>query len=393
MYAYIDETGNTGENLFDSQQPVFMSASLITKTNFDILYKNKIKKLAKQNGAETIHANRLGMAKINLIAEDLLKALKASDARFYIARAEKITIVLTKLVDTIFGSGENLAVPWHVYTHKFLRLLLVMKMSYIVNIDILSEFWKCLMEKNKEKSYEQFIYVLSLIAPRVRKIPDKRSRTIITEAIDWAIKNSEEIIIHSHGSIERNGHLPNIAVFPELLGGIEKQSQSWNKPVIEIKHDQQSQFGRTLELWHDLFSNAGTNPAYNPGGEQYIFRRVFGSKFIMSSSEKSPGIQTVDVILWLLKRIDDGKPLTEESIKLMRYVLRMTGSYELSMESIIKSLTILESQIMNAPISAEQLERGQEICRKIEEGRQHNMRQYVEEKLLATTAKMEALLE
>jgi hypothetical protein len=35
LYAYIDETGNTGHNLFDEAQPDFFTAALITKGNFD----------------------------------------------------------------------------------------------------------------------------------------------------------------------------------------------------------------------------------------------------------------------------------------------------------------------------------------------------------------------
>src|SRR5688500_6555361 len=115
MYAYIDETGNTGNNLFDSEQPIFMSAALITKTNFDAIHHRKIRKISRNTGNDIIHANKLGTIKINIIAEDILKILKMADARFYMAKVDKITLALTKLIDTIFDSGENLAVPWHVY--------------------------------------------------------------------------------------------------------------------------------------------------------------------------------------------------------------------------------------------------------------------------------------
>jgi hypothetical protein len=39
MFAFVDETGNTGENLFDEKQPLFITAALITKSDFDILHK------------------------------------------------------------------------------------------------------------------------------------------------------------------------------------------------------------------------------------------------------------------------------------------------------------------------------------------------------------------
>ena len=89
MYAYIDETGNTGNNLFDLQQPVFMSGALITKTNFDILYAKIVKELAKYSETGILHANELGLDRIDLIVNDFIKILKKSDARIYIARADK----------------------------------------------------------------------------------------------------------------------------------------------------------------------------------------------------------------------------------------------------------------------------------------------------------------
>jgi hypothetical protein len=108
---------------------------------------------------------------------------------FFIARVDKITIAITKLVDTVFDSGENLAVPWHIYNYRYLRLLLVMKMAYILDMEILVDFWTCLMEKNRVKAYDTFKEVLTRVIDRIGVIPGERARTIIFEAIEWAIAN------------------------------------------------------------------------------------------------------------------------------------------------------------------------------------------------------------
>ena len=39
LFAYVDETGNTGHNLFDEAQPDFFTAALVTKGDFDIQYR------------------------------------------------------------------------------------------------------------------------------------------------------------------------------------------------------------------------------------------------------------------------------------------------------------------------------------------------------------------
>ncbi len=38
IYAYVDETGNTGHNLFDEVQPDFFTGALITKGDFDVAF-------------------------------------------------------------------------------------------------------------------------------------------------------------------------------------------------------------------------------------------------------------------------------------------------------------------------------------------------------------------
>jgi hypothetical protein len=39
MWAYVDESGNTGNRIFDEEQPLFVTAAMATKTNFDLVYR------------------------------------------------------------------------------------------------------------------------------------------------------------------------------------------------------------------------------------------------------------------------------------------------------------------------------------------------------------------
>lgn len=91
MYAYIDETGHTGSNIFDPDQPVFMTAALITKTNFDLVHKADMRKIASIIGEEELHASVIGIEKVEEISAQLLKLFKKCDARFFVSRVEKNT--------------------------------------------------------------------------------------------------------------------------------------------------------------------------------------------------------------------------------------------------------------------------------------------------------------
>jgi hypothetical protein len=380
MYAYLDETGNTGDNLFDKNQPIFLTGALITKTNFDILYKGKINKICQKLGATSLHANELGFRKLDDIAQDLLKILKKSDGRIFLFKIVKKDLALTKLVDTIFDSGENLAVPWHIYNYKVLRLLIVIKLAYILNEDILKLFWSSLMELKENRAYIKFRNVLTEILVNVKELPDERSREIVSEAIKWAIENPETIHLHVNERIHKYGHLPNIVAFPSLLGGIDILSEKWDRPVLEIIHDRQSQFESTLKVWHEILSNAKPDIIILPGGDKERIRKVFGSKFKISNSDESAGIQVIDIILWLFKKIDDGNSIPSNCAKLMNEVFRKGFYDEISLKGISTYLEDIFEEIDKATISPEQMEHANELLEFAETRRQEIMKEYLEQK-------------
>ena len=102
MFAFVDETGNTGANLLDEQQPDFLTAALVTKTNFDMVYDTAIAKLAKKFGDGPLHGKELGFGRCEEIAAELLKIFKKADARFFISRVEKRYLLASKISDTFF---------------------------------------------------------------------------------------------------------------------------------------------------------------------------------------------------------------------------------------------------------------------------------------------------
>ena len=124
MFVFVDETGNTGGNLFDSAQPDFLTGALVTKTDFDMRRSRAVRSLCRQRGISSIHGSVIGVGAVESVAGPLLRMLKDVDARFFISRVEKIYLLGTKVFDTFFDSGENAAVPWTAYNVKPLRLLL-----------------------------------------------------------------------------------------------------------------------------------------------------------------------------------------------------------------------------------------------------------------------------
>lgn len=381
MYAYIDETGNTGPNIFDPEQPIFMTAALITKTNFDLVHKNDIARIAKKIGETELHANIVGIERIEDIASDLLALFKRCDARFFVSRIEKRYLAATKFVDTLFDSYENKAVPWHVYNMRPMRLMLVFKVASILTEDTAQKFWSSILEKRERKAYEMFLESLQELKGNIHELRDQRSRQLITDAIDWATQNPESIYIHTSSKAARLGHLPNLAVFPNLLDGIEQRSKLWKRKVVEIVHDRQSQFQGTLRDWHELYKNAAPDVITWTMNEKYVLRRVEGSNFRISSAHESAGIQAIDTILWLFKRVIEEKPLGYHSARLMNHVFKRAYQNDLSFEAVGSWLEDYFADLYAKPFTEEHQKRAEEYGRIAEQRRQEQMLEYAQQKL------------
>jgi hypothetical protein len=377
MYVYIDETGNTGGNLFDESQPDFLTAGLMSKSNFDLLNRGKIKKIAQQLNDSCIHANKVGKYKVNQIAPYLLKVFRDSNVRFLVARVEKKYLAVSKIIDTLFDSFENKAVPWHVYNFRPLRLLLVFKVGSILSEDDLRLFWGAIVKKNKDSAYEDFVLFLKELQPRVHTIPDDRSRVIISDAINWGIAHPESIYLHTSSKVARAGHRPNAAVFSMLLDGIDKQSKKWKRPVREIIHDRQSQFEKVLKEMHEIFSNAKHGIVRAPFEEPRSLRVVSGSKFMIESSENSPGIQCIDTVLWLYKKVLYDEGLLSDSKELMKHVFKYSSFFELSFRAAEASVTEQLKEINSEELSNEDYKKGQELLNEFEANRIEKMQSYI----------------
>ena len=197
MYAYVDESGNTGNRIFDPEPPVFMTAAMITKSNFDMARRSDVHELAKKLGVRALHANELGMARIELIAPRLLSIVKKAEARFFVSRLEKRYLAATKVYDTYFDQGENLAVPWNAYWIRSMRLTMMFKLAnFVITEEAAQVVWDCVTASKEARSKELFVEGAKLLLAGVNNLRDKRARQIAAEALQWAIDNPENFTTH-----------------------------------------------------------------------------------------------------------------------------------------------------------------------------------------------------
>ncbi len=387
MFAYVDESGNTGYRIFDPEQPMFLTAAMMTKTNFDAIRRGDLAAVARKVGVNALHANELGVGRIEEIADDLLVIVKQADARFFVSRLDKRYLATAKVFHTSFDAGEYLAGPWQAYWIRPLRLTLMFKIAeYILTEEIARTVWDCVTATTEQKSKALFLQAAEAMLAGAASLPDARSQQIVTEALQWALANPENFSTHLRDKINRNAHTPNFVAFSNLMDGINRASRAWKRPVREIVHDRQSQFERTLIQWHEIYSRpelVNGDPIHWPGEDEPItLSRVPGSQFRMATEEASPGLQVIDVVLWLFKRVTTDKEIGPRGARLLTRVFQRGYQSDLSFDSVGDAVERKLEDIWDAPFTEEQKRIGAELMAMSEENRIAAMRDYVAQKAL-----------
>lgn len=380
IYAYIDETGNTGHNLFDEVQPDFFTAALVTKGDFDIAYLAAVKTLASKFGAEALHGKELGINRLETVAADLLRLLSSSKAYFFVSRVEKRYLLATKIFDSLFDSGENAGVAWHHYNVRPLRIMLAFKLARIVDEGTARLFWKCILEPKEKVAYEMLPGVCEALQANIGQLPDERSRQVLGEGLEWARTHPESIQIHVDQKIAKQGHFPNMVAFANLLDGLENYSKMWKKRVARITHDQQSEFEKTLATWHEMFSTASAEEV-RWAGETYVFQKVVGSQFEVKEDSISPGIQIADVVLWLYSQLRKGKTLPSGCQGILNYVFSHGWESDFSFVGVEKVLLERYGDIIFGPLPIEKENAARALLEQMEKARLASMARYEEDGL------------
>jgi hypothetical protein len=375
LYAYVDETGNTGHNLFDAAQPDFYTAALITKGDFDLAFAVSTKAIAQKLGIHSLHGQELGVAKLESAAPDILRLLSAAKANFFVSRVEKKYLLGTKVFDSLFDSGENAAMAWHHYNLRPLKIMLAFKTAFILDDETARLFWQCILEPSQEKALAMLPRICERLLGNLHCLPDARSREILGGGLEWARDHPESIQIHTDRKSARHCHFPNMVAFVNLLDGLESYSKHFKRPVARITHDRQSEFQRTLSASHDMFSNASPEEV-TWAGETYSMQRVVGSSFEVKADEASPSLQVTDIVLWLYHQLRKEKPLPDGCMAILGYVLENGWENDFSFAGVERMYLEKWQTIMDTPLPPRKEEETRQMLAKVEQSRLQSMERY-----------------
>ena len=375
FYVYVDESGNTGKNIFDLAQPDYYAGALISKGEFDTVHGQAIRRLAMRFGANAIHANELGLGRLEALAKELFKILYEADVKFFVSRVEKKYLLATKMFDVLFDSGENAAVAWHNYNIRPMRVILAMKLGYCVDQDIAREFWQLLLMSREQEARAKLPPLCEKLKARLTLLPDQRSREVLGGGLDWVIKHPECVQATSEQQIAKKGHFPNLVAFSNLIDGLHHLSQRYKKKVACITHDEQNEFARALRTSHEYFSKAPP-VTFWWAGETHTLQRLPDSRFEMKRDEDSVGIQMADVALWLFGQWLKGKNIPPNCGQLLELVLARGWHSDFSFVGVEQRMTQEFGEVLFGPMDDEKLAAAHRMLAMAEERRRVSMEQF-----------------
>ena len=151
MFFHIDESGNTGMNLFDKRQPRLSYGVLSSRLNIDALGKSMHRKMTRRLGVPVLHANEMGVGSIVQIADKLYALQKKFRFSFDYYYIDKQTFALVLLFDAVFDAGLNKAVKWDLYWTP-LRFPAIYLLAQLVDEELLREAWRYVLQRRAKRT-------------------------------------------------------------------------------------------------------------------------------------------------------------------------------------------------------------------------------------------------
>ena len=370
MYAYIDESGNTGSNLFDPGQPYFLTVAMSSAMDFDDVFRSRVECMANRIGMDHLHASEIGADGVESIAAGLIELVEFSQAWFYFAAVNKPDVAALKFFDAIFDSGENRAASRHGYALSVLRFHLVKDFVGLLDVANTKLFWNAMTQVRSPQTVQDAVSAIDNVLQRLVTLNDPRSRDLIGDTLRWARDNIDEFSFWTSRKKDHYEQLPNLFTLPALLNSISDAAKHWDCRVDRILHDQQGQFGRTLQEWHSTFARHDRDIIFNFGDTPIRLANIHGSRFEMRDSKASPGLQVVDLVLWTFSRSLSGKFLGRNSTALFELCFSPDNCYFMSLGSIFDKLELMHSIVMDLPLTEDQILEGKALLRDAEQRRQ-----------------------
>lgn len=295
MLAWTDESGNTGQNLFDKDQPYFWTGTLLCDTDLDSEASRKHKIWLAKLGVPKLHGSALKVEGIDIIAESLRACLERFRTQFIFTKINKIYHAQTTLALFIFDPEVNSAVHSYTQVPAMIRRVIYCTLRFLKPRDV-KQFWTAYEKQDSDL----FAQLISSILLRVEACPPSfQDRDALLSILSWAVTHPTEIL---RWKMDRNDS-PNVFALQLIVAAIHEHPALINVQITSFIHDRQSQFGNALASIFKTHKDLKVSPS-NPWDLPNISSvNKFLCSIEMKDSFHSIGLQIIDIALFLIATV------------------------------------------------------------------------------------------
>lgn len=358
MFFYIDESGHTGNNLFDIKQPYLYYGVLGSPLNLDILAETEVCKMRNILDVEDrLHAAELGEEKLVKVIPILYKLSKDKKISFDFYRLNKSDYPVLCFFDQVFDQGINPAMTWTGYWTP-LRYVLLAELDKLFTKNLKIIAWSARLESKDTKCDEMVRDVCNQLLDKLQKIEDERIKVLLHDTLSWAIHNTRKLNFNAKSKRDKKFISPNLIGFQSAYFGVINRSKKAKRKILKVIIDQQHQFNSVQDYLAEIYRRVeGENYPLGWNIGEMDLRKTKMPLPTFSSSKSSYGLELVDLYLWLFKRYQEDKLNHPALIKFVDSQLKKAYFDEVS----IKATTFRFKNWMRSlePMTEEDYLRGQ----------------------------------
>ena len=317
MFLHIDESGNSGNNLFDQNQPLLSYGVLSSRWDVDVHAEDKRQAIVEKTGEAGLHANRLGESGLANIANLLVDLHQRFEFSFDYYFIHKPSFAVVTFFNAVFDAGINPAMKWDWYWTP-LRFPLIGVLDNLLDQDLLRESWRlCLVPRARlDREKDSIRTLLTTVRERVdRSEAPERLREMLLDALAYGVKNPGDM---DFGIYSQTALSPNTIGFQFVLSALAYRQKIHRQAALGITVDRQTQFNgaqvKTYEIQSKLAAALRgngvdrvrylTHPFLAGVREdtETLIDHFPEEKLSIQESSRSFGLQITDAYLWLLNR-------------------------------------------------------------------------------------------
>lgn len=360
MFLHIDESGNTGNNLFDQNQPVLSYGVLSSRWNVDAHAKKQHQAILETLGTDSIHANQLGPVGLEQIAEHLVELHQQYRFGFDYYFVDKPSFTVVTFFNAVFDAGINPAMKWDWYWTP-LRFPVLGALSVILDEELRRESWRlCLIPRERlEPEYPKISALLSNVLDSLKEsgVPT-RFAEVLGDALNYGVDNPHEM---DFGIYSPTALSPNTIGFQFVLTAIAYRQKRHKQKALGITVDLQTQFNGAQVQTYEIQSKIASSLRGDGSERDRLLTHPFLSdvredtetlidhfpeeRLAISASDESFGLQLVDTYLWLANRSMKGLDVPRALQPVIDSVMSEGMTDGISMAAMTKRWRAFEGQL------------------------------------------------